>query len=117
MSMFDASMPPPYNWIQDSATLLFGDEKSRDRAFFGTLPGPLAPLQAVSPPSARFLMQPLGNLMKNDWSDFASYQIWTWFPFGRISRDVIKLMDNPVMAAERLTGFPLHGIQRYRNED
>jgi len=116
MSMFDSAMPPPYQWMQDTSTLLFGDEKSRDRAFFGTLPGPLAPLQAVSPPVGRLLLQPLGNLLKGDWHDFSSYQIWTWFPFGRISRDAIKLMDNPVMAVERITGVPLHGIQRYKKE-
>ena len=116
MSIFDAGLPPPYQWFQDSATLLFGDEKSRDRAFFGTLPGPLAPLQAIAPPGSRLLLQPLGNLLKNDWSDFSAYQAWTWFPFGRITRDAVKLIDNPVMAIERITGFPLHGIQRYKKK-
>ena len=52
-SMFGQVIPAPYNWLQDSAEWLFGDEKTREKAFFGEYPGILAPLKMVSPPISR----------------------------------------------------------------
>ena len=111
-SMFDSTLPPPMSYVMDFSELLFGDERTRDRAFYGTLPGPVAPLQAVMPPSARFILAPLGSMLKGDWDRFAAYHVWTMFPFGRVFRDLVKIYDNPVMAVERLTGFPIFKLQR-----
>ena len=111
-SMFDSALPPPMSYVMDFSELMFGDERTRDRAFFGTLPGPLAPIQAISPPSARFILGPLGSMLKGDWDRWATYQIYTWFPFGRVLRDIAKTVDNPSMAIERLTGFPIFKLQR-----
>ena len=54
-------------------------------------------------------MQPIGNMMKGDWSRFASYQVWTWFPFGRLARSVVGpngVLENPMGAINTLTGLP-----------
>ena len=58
-TIFEYALSPPMNWLQDTAALLFGDKKARDRAFFSSYPHPvLAPLQIVTPPIGRFVMQP-----------------------------------------------------------
>ena len=54
-SIFDYALSPPMNWMQDSASLLFGDKEARDRAFFSPYPHPvLAPLTIATPPIATF---------------------------------------------------------------
>ncbi|MBT6053668.1 MAG: hypothetical protein HOG49_43380 [Candidatus Scalindua sp.] len=111
-SLFESTMPPPYSYLQDFAGLLFGDKRERERAFFGTLPGPLSPIQALSPPSARLLLQPLGNLMKGDWERFIDYQVWSWLPFGLLGRDIKRSAENPTMAVQNMFGVPVHGLHR-----
>ena len=44
-SLFEQVIPAPYNWMQDTADWLFGNSRERERAFFGTYSGALAPLQ------------------------------------------------------------------------
>jgi hypothetical protein len=116
-SLFESTMPPPYSFLQDFASLLFGDKKERDKAFFGTLPAPFSAIQMISPPSARLLLQPLGNLMKGDWERFTDYQVWSWAPFGLLSRDVIRTVENPTMGIENMTGIPVHGFHRYLRKE
>ena len=116
-TIFESTLPPPWNYIQDSADLLFGNKTERDRAFFGTLPKPIAPLQAVSPPIARIVMQPLGSLLKGDWSRMSSYYIWTWFPFGRITRDIKKTIENPAMIVENMSGLPTHKLSKLLHDE
>ena len=43
-SIFESGMPAPWNWFQDTADWIFGDENERDRAFFGQWPTAIAPL-------------------------------------------------------------------------
>ena len=108
-TIFENNMPSPWQQLQDLSAVMFGSEKERERAFFGTLPPSIAWIQAVSPPSARYIMQPIGNMMKGDWSRFASYQVWTWFPFGRLARSVVGpngVLENPMGAINTLTGLP-----------
>jgi hypothetical protein len=112
LTMFESTLPPPWNYVQDMSDLLFGNEHERDRAFFGTLPKPIAPLQAVSPPIARHILGPLGALLKNDWGRFADYHVWTWFPFGRIARDIKGTLEYPSMLVEKATGVPIHRISK-----
>ena len=34
-SVFNAALPAPWNWAQDTMEWLFGDEKTRNKAFWG----------------------------------------------------------------------------------
>jgi len=73
-SIFDSALPAPYNWMQDTADWLFGNEKERERAFFGS---PVGALQIVTPPILRLPMQIAGSAMNGSWDRFADYYIWT----------------------------------------
>ena len=108
-SIFESALPAPWNYLQDSADLMFGDEKQRDRAFFGTYPAPLQPLQAITPPALRLFPPLFKAMIHDDYTRMADYYLWTTFPFGRIARDTIGpggLLENPAQAVEKFTGFP-----------
>ena len=60
-SMFDATLPPPYNYYQEMSQMLYGTPQEKERAFFGQLPYPLNITGLITPPSARFIVQPVGN--------------------------------------------------------
>jgi hypothetical protein len=109
--MFEATLPQPYQYFEDLADWFFGSESEKERAFFG-----MGPAQMFAPPVARYALAPIKSMLSKDWDRFASYHVWTWFPFGRIARDMFKpehgLIYNPVMATERLVGVPLHQFQR-----
>ena len=94
-SLFDTALPPPYDWLQETSELVFGDKRQRERAFFGTYPRAIAPLQIVTPPSARVLMTPIKSLINNDWERFLDYHIHTMYPFGRIVRQFDKTFYDP----------------------
>ena len=94
-SLFDTALPPPYDYLQETAQLVFGDKAEREKAFFGTYPRAIAPLQIVTPPSARVLMAPIKALINNDWDRFLDYHIHTMYPFGRIVRQVDKTFYDP----------------------
>ena len=115
-SLFDTALPPPWNWMQDTADWLLGDEKERDKAFFGELPWAIAPLKMVTPPITRGLTTGISQWIRDDYSKFSDYTIWTMFPFGRMVRDVAKpgsgLMHNPTFFMEKVAGMPLHDIGR-----
>ena len=119
-SLFDTAMPQPYSWLQDTANWIFGDERERERAFYGTYPTAIAPLQMISPPIARIPMSFIMSHAKNDWSRLTDYQIYTFFPFGRMIRDVFQpdrgLIDNPSRLPEKLLGLPLQAFSRYRSK-
>ena len=118
-SLFDTAMPQPYSWLQDTANWIFGDERERERAFYGTYPTAIAPLQMISPPIARIPMSFIMSHAKNDWSRLTDYQIYTFFPFGRMIRDVFQpnrgLIHNPSRLPEKLLGLPLQAFSRYRS--
>ena len=110
-SIFDSAMPPPMSYMQDTADWLFGDEKTRERAFFNQWPHPaLAPLSAVTGPSMRYVLGPLKALINDDWGNFADYHLWTWAPFGRMARSAVRTYDVPEMWMEELTGMPIHRL-------
>ena len=93
-SLFDVATPPPFDWMRETGELLWGDKKERERAFFGTYPRAVAPLQILTPPIAR-IPQSLVMLLNGDWERFADYQAWTLFPFGRFARSVDKTFNEP----------------------
>ena len=93
-SLFDVATPPPFDWMVETSELLWGDKKERERAFFGTYPRAVAPLQIITPPIAR-VPQSLVMLLNGDWERFADYQAWTLFPFGRFARSVDKTFNEP----------------------
>ena len=80
--------------MQDTADLLFGDKKERDRAFYGTLPRPIAPLQVALPPIARF-PQTFVELIQGDWEKFSDYTVHTMYPFGRMVYAAKKTKERP----------------------
>jgi hypothetical protein len=54
-------------------------------------------------------------MVDDDWSKISKYYIWTMFPFGRVTRDLVgpgNLIDNPIRIMEKTSGFPLLQLQR-----
>ena len=108
-SIFENALPAPLNWFQDTAEMLMGDDKERERAFFGAYPSPLQPLQVVTPPIARLLPATFKAIVTDDYTRLADYYVWTMFPFGRLLRDVVGpggIIENPARTVEKLTGLP-----------
>ena len=93
-SLFDTVTPPPFDWMREMAELLYGNRKERDRAFFGTYPRAIAPLQIATPPIAR-IPQSLAMVLNGDWDRFTDYYIYTLFPFGRVARSLDITFDEP----------------------
>ncbi len=118
-SLFESALPAPYSWMQDFADALFGDEKERERAFFGAYPGALAPLQLITPSALRLVGPTMSAFIKDDFSEISSYHIWSAFPFGRMGRDLIgpgNVFVNPSGIIEKTTGIPYRGMQEYRKK-
>jgi hypothetical protein len=120
-SFFEATLPQPLGYLNDLSQFFFGQEKEdRERAFFGVLPYPFNVSQVVLPPSARIFTTWITPLMTGDWSRFANYHVWTFFPFGLMARDVNSTLENPIRAVENFTGFPLirlHQEMKNRQEN
>ena len=114
-SIFEAALPSPWNWFEDTAAMMFGDERERDRAFFGTYPAPLQPLQVITPPALRLLPPLFKGMVTDDYTRLSEYYLWTMIPFGRILRDVVgpgSILENPARSVEKLTGLPYMGFAR-----
>jgi hypothetical protein len=115
-SLFDQILPAPWNYMQDSAQWLFGDEKDRERAFFGTYPSAIAPLALVTPPIARFPLSVIREFTDDDYNKLADYYVYTMFPFGRMIRDVAhpeqSLLKNPMRFPEKVFGAPLSDMAK-----
>ena len=116
-SIFDSNLPAPWNWIQDFANWLFGDEKERDRAFFGVYPKPVAPLQMFTPPIMRMVGPTINGMIEGDFTRMAQYTVWTMFPFGPLTMDIKRTIDSPSMIIERMSGFPIHGVAALKKEE
>ena len=113
-SLFETNLPQPWGWAQDTADWLFGDEKERDRAFYGAWPTKLAPFQAITPPGLRLAGPTFDAILNDDWSSMAEYHVWNMMPFGRMGRDIFgkgNLRENPMRIPEKLIGFPMREIQ------
>jgi len=116
-SLFDTALPPPWDWMQDTADLLFGDKKERDRAFYGTLPRPIAPLQVALPPIARF-PQTFVELIQGDWEKFSDYTVHTMYPFGRMVYAAKKTKERPERFVHNFFRLPTDKISyRIKRED
>ena len=116
-SMFESSLPPHFEWFTSLSALMFGDEQESERAFFNTGKlGPLAPLQAIQPPSTRILQPMFIAMMEDDWSRFVDYHIPTLLPFGRLSRNVYRTYKNPIRVSEEMMGVPVIDAQRKLRE-
>jgi hypothetical protein len=119
-SLFDNALPQPWGWFQDTADWMFGDERDRERAFFGAYPTAVAPLQIITPPLARFPITGLMQWARDDYTKFTDYQVYTLMPFGRMIRDVAQpdkgLIDNPSRLLEKVAGMPLRDIQRFTSQ-
>ena len=111
-SIFENAMPAPYNWFQDTADWIFGDERERERAFFGQWPTAVAPLQMVTPPGLRLVPATFSAIANDDWSRVSDYYMWTMFPFGRVARDIKGTVENPMRAVEKFTGIPYQQFAR-----
>tara|TARA_Y100001963_G_scaffold88454_1_gene122196 strand:+ start:14684 stop:22885 length:8202 start_codon:yes stop_codon:yes gene_type:complete len=116
-SLFDTSTPPPYDFFASLSDLVFGDKKERDRAFFGTLPRPVAPLQYGLPPIARVPINVITPLINDDWDKFWDYNVHTMYPFGRLIRSVDKTIDEPYGTTfgrftQQFAGIPTDKIKR-----
>jgi len=116
-SMFDATLPPPYNYYTEFSQMLYGTPQEKERAFFGTLPYPLNVTGLITPPSARYITQPLGNLMTGDWERFWDYQIYTWFPYGMVMKTGNDIIKSPIKAVDKLSGFPLYRLNYMSQEN
>lgn len=112
-TLFDYALPSPYNYFQDLANFMFGDEESKRRAFFGSYPYPLSPLQMITPPVARAFPALVTALATNEWKTFTDYQVWAMFPFGRLARDINRSYSNPDKVIDYMTGLP---VSRLKNE-
>ena len=116
-SMFEANLPAPYNYLQDLGDWLMGDQTTRDRAFFGSYPTEVAPLQLITPPAGRMIGPTIKAMLDDDYSRLSDYYVWTMFPFGRLARDVKNSIENPVRSIESLTGFPYMNLHRFVKEE
>mgnify|MGYP003627361611 FL=1 len=121
MSLFDNAIPAPLNHLKETTEWLFGDEKERERAFWGTYPRPIAPLQAITPPILGKVMSTLKAFTDDGLNDFVQYHMYTMFPFGRMIKDVSpfvkgNLLDNPYRLIEKTTGLPYGALQRERSK-
>ena len=106
-SLFENALPAPWNWFQDTADYLMGDEQARERAFYGS---PIGPFQAVTPPSLRLLPPMFKWMMSDDASELTDYYLWTIPPFGRLTRDIIGpggMIENPYYSITKFTGMPI----------
>ena len=117
-SIFDSILPPPMNYLQDTAEWLFGDERSSERAFFSSYPSTaLAPLQVVTAPVHRYWLPLMTATINGEWDRWVDYYIHTLYPFGRLARSTIMTLDKPEMVAEFMFGIPLHKFGRMMRED
>ena len=106
-SLFENALPAPWNWFQDTADWMFGDEKAKERAFYGSAIGPL---QAVTPPALRLLPPMFKWMVSGDGEQLADYYLWTIPPFGRLARDIVGpggAIENPYYAITKFTGLPV----------
>ena len=110
-TLFDYNLPPPYSQIKDLAELVFGDDETRKWAFYGTY----GASEIIPPfPPIRIPFYVFQNLLTTgDLTNIAKYQMWTWFPFGRMARDLYRTWENPEMAVDYLTGIPLMKGAKY----
>lgn len=113
-SIFESVLPQPLGWLKDTAEWLFGDPEEKEKAFLGDLPTTIAPLQVVLPPSSRFITPLIGAMFSGDWERLASYYSYTYFPYGLLTRDLVKSIETPINAPRNILGIPLVEVGRLK---
>ena len=116
-SLFENALPAPYNWFQDTADMLMGSEKEKERAFYGSIIGPF---QAVTPPALRLLPPMFKWMVTGDSEKLTQYYLWTMPPFGRLIRDVVGpggAIENPYYAITKFTGLPVMQFSKLVKDD
>ena len=106
-SLFENALPAPWNWFQDTADWLLGDDKARERAFYGS---PFGPVQMITPPALRLLPPLFKGMVHDDYSKLTDYYMWTMLPFGRLTRDIWGpggAIENPYYSVTKMTGLPI----------
>ena len=111
-SLFDTTLPPPYDWVQALSDYTFGTKREKDMAFFGSK---LGPLNVLKPPIAR-IPEAFGELLTGQYEDFTNYTMYTMLPFGRGIRQIKQLTDDrPKRGLERapeiLFRIPYHQMK------
>lgn len=109
-SLFESALPAPWNWFQDTADWLMGDDTERERAFYGSV---LGPAQMITPPSMRLVSPMFKWLVHGDSERLTDYYMWTMLPFGRIMRDIWGpggALENPYYAVTKISGIPISQI-------
>ena len=115
-SIFEYALSPPMSWMVDFSHLMYGSQEEKERAFYNQYGHPLlSPLSIVTPPIGRFVLQPITSIINNDWDSFVKYTAATAFPFGRVVRDGLKVIETPEMAFEFGLGLPIHALGRLGN--
>lgn len=117
MTLFENTMAPPWDYFVDTTDWLFGSEEEQEQAFFGKLPEEVAPLNALMPPIGRLatdLPDIFRTITSGEWDAHTTYMVSTMFPFGAQLRDIGNAIDSPISAVDRLTGFPLKGLEGKR---
>lgn len=109
-TIFDATLPSPWNEFKDVAEVVFGDEDDwlnnlENPQFFSPVQRVFAPITRIPIDTFRVTMQ---AMLGGDMNRFLDYHLWTWFPFGPQARNIYKTVTNPSWAIEYNTGFPLH---------
>lgn len=110
-SLFDNSLPAPFNHLKEMSSFVFGDEDERDRAFMGQVPFPFSPIGAVLPPSSRPFTTAFNMLTSGDTEKFSNYHIINMIPFGIMARNVNNAIDNPSRLIDIMTGIPVNTIK------
>lgn len=110
-TIFSNALPAPYVQMQGIAQWLFGDEEERERAFYGALPYPTNIIQPILPPSSRVPLSIMSLAFTGDIDRFAGYQMWTFFPYGRLMNDTKRALENPHLGIERMVGIPYNTLK------
>lgn len=114
-TILDYGLPAPLSYFQNLQDWLMGDEKQKERAFFISntgLPQAVAPLNELMPVIARWpkgvydIPGTFAVIWGGDLNKLGEYTTYSLFPFGRISKDLARSIDNPSFAVDALVGFP-----------
>ena len=100
-SLFDNQLAPPMNHMVEASALLFGDEKERERAFFGAYG-----LNTVMGPAPARLYQIFKTMLSGEWEEYSNYHAWTLLPFGRAAKDSWGLASGQKELIPTVTGAP-----------
>ena len=114
-SIFEYVLPAPLNYFQNLADWMFGNKKERERAFFAGstgIPSAIAPLNEFFPPIARLpkglydLPNTFGLIFGGEAGRMSEYTTYTLFPYGRLGKDALKVLNDPTSWDTALFGIP-----------